>query len=723
MKIVNVETMRQIEQATDGRGHSYAAMMDLAGGAVADVAMALMLREPEAAVLVLVGPGNNGGDGLVAARALLEAGHQITVYIWKRDTKGDANFRSLRRRRRGINILWAENDPDWAKLREEVRRTDLIIDALLGTGATRPIEGKLAELLTTVRAEIQARHTEEAQPGADAVLGVPRFPLMEALALGMEPPRHGQAMSPDPDEDWDDGFDEEDEPEPGTEPWDEDEEDWDEDAEEGGPPLPWLAPPVLAVDCPSGLNCDTGALDPAALRADLTVTFAFPKWGQVQYPGAGACGLLAVTDIGVPADLAEDIPTELVEPDAVSRWLPARPPDAHKGTFGKAMIASGSLSYTGAAYLSASAAVRSGLGLVTLAVPAPLHAALAGALPESTWSLLPGPDGTHTAEGVPPLLARLQGYDALLVGPGLTTAEGACRFVAALFAPDGLPLEAWARRTVVDADALNILTTLPDWPGRLPRESILTPHPGEMARLTGSTAEQVNSQRIATARRWAAEWGHIVLLKGANTVVAAPDGRAGVLPFALPILATAGSGDVLAGAVVAMLAQGLPPYEAAICGAYLHGHAGLLLARRFGSAGAGARDIAEQLPEALRQLHNAYNAAVTDEAGYHRIRSRTAGAGGIQTSFPRLWFIALLPGWPVPRQSCRCGCLTIRAGERVRPLRPRVSPTVPGPPGPPAGPSSRSPTGRYGRAAETHQPAHARLPPCAEPATWLGQPS
>jgi NAD(P)H-hydrate epimerase len=156
---------------------------------------------------------------------------------------------------------------------------------------------------------------------------------------------------------------------------------------------------------------------------------------------------------------------------------------------------------------------------------------------------------------------------------------------------------------VVDADALNLLAKLPEWPSRLPPGSILTPHPGEMARLSGMAVGEVNARRIENGRRWAAQWGHIVLLKGPHTVVAAPDGRTAVLPFALPALATAGSGDVLAGAIVAFLAQGLPAFEAAYLGAYLHGQAGLLLTRATPSGGVVARDILASFPEALRQLY------------------------------------------------------------------------------------------------------------------------
>lgn len=607
MKLVNTQEMRRIEQAADASGHTYAAMMERAGAAVANTAHALVVPHTDQAVLILVGPGNNGGDGLVAAQTLLELGHPVTVYLWKRESRGDELLRKLRQRRRNVSILWADNDADWNKLRQEVGRADLIIDALLGTGVTRPIEGKLAELLTVVREEI-TKARQAAMLSAEQPSDIPYFPIMEAYSVGLPPPA-ASAINEEDEDDFADDYWPDEEEEGGTEEEEAEEEefadeDWQE--EEAAPaPIPWPPKPVLAVDCPSGLNCDTGALDPAALRAELTVTFAYPKWGHVQFPGAGACGLLAVADIGTAPALAEDIQTELVGPTMVKALLPIRPADAHKGTFGKALIVSGSLNYTGAAALSAEAAARAGTGLVTLAIPACLHAALAGYLPEITWLPLPaGPAGTHAADGVTRLIAALPGYQALLVGPGLTTEEDARQFVAGLFdAEKGLSREEWAGRTVVDADALNIVATWPDWPTRLPPQSILTPHPGEMARLLGSTPAAVNAARIATARDCAARWGHIVVLKGPHTVIAAPDGRTAVLPFAFATLATAGSGDVLAGAIVAMLAQGLPPYEAAICGAYLHGQAGLQLARTMRLAGHTAHDIVLQLPDAFYHLY------------------------------------------------------------------------------------------------------------------------
>jgi ADP-dependent NAD(P)H-hydrate dehydratase / NAD(P)H-hydrate epimerase len=618
VKIVNVEEMRQIEQATDAGGQSYAAMMDMAGRSVAETAVQLVLSEEGKSVLVLVGPGNNGGDGLVAARYLLEAGQNVCVYVWRRNVKGDENFQRLKRRRRGVSILWANNDDGFSNLREELKQVDLIVDALLGTGAARPIEGQLAELMHVVWAEVMSRRAGLQEPGMpEELMIMPRFPLAESFSLGVklsEGARRDAALDDLSDDDFfdDDDVDDTDldaELDPaGFSPsdalpddWDDD--DWDDDEDVIRPR--WPVPTILAVDCPSGLNCDTGEVDPSTFPADLTLTFGFVKWGQVQYPGAGLCGMLGVAGIGVRPELADALRTELAGPSDIREWLPVRPMNANKGTFGKVMVVAGSLNFTGAAYLSGAAATRTGAGLVTLAIPAPLHPILASALHETTWLLSPGTEGVHSAAALPALLAALEGYDALLVGPGLTTMPPTAEFVERLFGPEGLSREAWAGKLVVDADALNTLAKLEDWPSRLPPLAILTPHPGEMARLTGMAIDEINRQRIATARQWAAAWGHVVLLKGAHTVVAAPDGRVTVLPFANPGLATAGSGDVLAGAIVAMLAQGLPAFEAAVCGAYTHGHAGLLLLRSNLAAGVVAGDLLPRLPEALSQLYQA----------------------------------------------------------------------------------------------------------------------
>jgi NAD(P)H-hydrate epimerase len=383
-------------------------------------------------------------------------------------------------------------------------------------------------------------------------------------------------------------------------------------------------PMIIAVDCPSGLDCDTGQLDPAALPADATVTFAAVKRGQLVFPGAEAVGDLAVADIGLSdRNLAalDGVKLELATPESVRPWLPARPRNAHKGTFGRVLVVAGSVNYTGAAYLAGAAAYRAGAGLVTLAVPAPLYAILAGQLPEATWLMLPHDMGVIDAPAAEMLRKEYERTRALLIGPGFGTEKHTADFMRRWLGVDeragqrrgGLGFLAPAEPepeaaaalppVVVDADGLKLLAQIDGWARRLPAGAVLTPHPGEMAVLTGLDKDAIEADRLGTALKFAADWGHVVVLKGAFTVVAAPDGRATVMPFATAALATAGTGDVLAGAVAGLLAQGLAPYEAAAAGAYLHGLAGVLAAQALGSTAAVmAGDVLDGLIEAMASL-------------------------------------------------------------------------------------------------------------------------
>ncbi len=547
MKVVTVDEMRHIETQSDAGGHSYEAMMEQAGRAVAGAIIAR--RDVKGRpVLVLVGPGNNGGDGLVAARYLTKAGARVTCYLLRsRDPAEDKNFRLVQEGE--MDVLLAEEDGDRDDLRSLARKAVVIIDALLGTGTRLPLRGTLAEILDVVGQNLSTRKE-------------PRPTRLTSLASGFDSGAFDRAF-------------------------------------------------VVGVDGPTGLDYESGELDKVALSADLTVTFAYPKRGHFRFPGAGALGELVVADIGTDSALAEDIPLEVVTPALVRSWLPERPMNAHKGTFGRAMIAAGSVNYTGAAYLSGASAARAGVGLVTMALPAAIHEAVAAQLPEATYLLLPNELGVIAEGAARVLIERLDDYDALLVGPGLGQEQETVGFVTALL--DGVeerhavgfggagPDQA-RRHTlpplVIDADGLNILSRLAEWPKRLPSGTILTPHPGEMARLMAAEIESVQADRVAVAREQAAAWGHVIVLKGAYTVVAAPDGRAVIEPFANPGLATAGTGDVLAGTVVSLRAQGLDAFEAAAVGAYLHGLAGEWARKEMGVAGMVAGDVLARLPRA-----------------------------------------------------------------------------------------------------------------------------
>jgi ADP-dependent NAD(P)H-hydrate dehydratase / NAD(P)H-hydrate epimerase len=538
LKVFTVSEMVAAEKAADAAGVSYAQMMENAGRGVAE---AMRERYPLArqSALILVGPGNNGGDGLVAGRYLAEAGADVAFYLFRRrDAATDDNF--AKAQAMGLFTLLAENDGGYRALRHRLAVTDLLIDALLGTGVSRPIEGELAAMLR----QVKTRLAELDQNGRAADNGEARPSLTSTTAVNAAPPRR---------------------------------------------------PVVVAVDCPSGLNTDNGELDPLALPADLTVTFAGPKRGHFIFPGAAACGELVVVDIGISADLPEvqAVNVELVTAAAARDLLPPRPAAGHKGTFGSALIAAGSGHYWGAPILAGRAAYRAGAGLVALAVPSSVRPVAAGQLPEATYPPLPdtamlGPASARY------LGERFYGYSALLVGPGLSEAAD---FMTALLAQADLP------PLVVDADGLNLLAATADWPAKLPPETILTPHPGEMARLMDvSAAEVKEADRVELARKKAAEWHCVLLLKGAYTVVAAPDGRCSLMPFANPVLATAGSGDVLAGVIVALRAQGLDAFDAAVLGAYWHGAAGELASEAVGRAGLLAGEIADWLPEVRLRL-------------------------------------------------------------------------------------------------------------------------
>ncbi|MHB1319685.1 MAG: NAD(P)H-hydrate epimerase, partial [Anaerolineae bacterium] len=344
MRLLSVAEMRALEAGADAAGHTYARMMAQAGAAVA---LAIEEREPieGRAIVVLVGPGNNGGDGLVVARLLQERGAKVIAYLSAaRDVASDDVFREAIAA--GVEVMIDDQD----SLRRAIPQADVLIDALLGTGAAPPLRGAVAEILQTVRAAlVPARHT--------------LTPVKVAVPLW----RH--------------------------------------------------RPCIVAVDGPSGLDFDTGEIDPLALDASLTVTFAAPKWGHVRLPGAAKVGELLVADIGIPESVAVPAGPTLATPDVVAEWLPPRPAGANKGTFGKAMVVAGSSNYTGAAVLSASAALRAGAGLVTLALPGNLHPAVVAAVPEATYVLLPHTLGVVNEHAVPVLRDSLEGYTALLIGP------------------------------------------------------------------------------------------------------------------------------------------------------------------------------------------------------------------------------------------------------------------------------------------------------------------
>lgn len=534
-RIVTCEQMRAIERAADANGHTFARMMDRAGEAVAEVIAARISPVEGKRICILVGPGNNGGDGLVAGRILAERGAQVGFYLVKPRAEPDANLAAVRDRQ--LLIAQAGEDQRGRVLKKLLASAEVVVDAVLGTGFRLPLAGEAQQVLAMTGLELAARAER-----------------------------------------------------------------------------PW----VVAIDCPSGVDADSGEQAPEALAADTTVTLAAVKQGLIQFPAAALTGDLLVGDIGLEPSMPEleAIRSFLVEAEDVGEWLPPRPADAHKGTFGRALVVAGSSNFPGAAALAGLGAYRVGAGLVTLAVPSPVQAGIVPLLPEATWVLLPHDTGVIAGDAAALVLRELSSSQAMLIGPGLGHEETTREFLARLLGQRGKPgigfytSEGSESRgsaplppLVIDADGLRLLSSLDDWSTRLPRFTVLTPHPGEMAVLTGLSKEAIQHDRLGVARAWAERWGQIVVLKGANTVVATAEGEAFVIPFATAALARGGTGDVLAGAIAGLMAQGMPAARAAVAGAFLHGLAGELAAMNAGTtASVLAGDVADTLPQAIAEV-------------------------------------------------------------------------------------------------------------------------
>jgi len=514
VKIVTVEQMLELERRSAAAGSPPEVLMESAGLAVAKGAAEFLGDIIGRSVLVLVGPGNNGGDGLVAARHLHDWGARIHLYLVNRKTQTDKNF-SLDMER-GMAWTDAAGDGDLSIFDKVLSSADMVIDALFGTGKIRPLEGTVKQMLERVSA------AKESRPGLN----------------------------------------------------------------------------ILAIDLPSGLDADTGAVDPACLFADLTITLGYPKVGLFRFPGAARLGRLQIADIGIPAGLAEGINTELITTESARNLLPPRPLDANKGTFGRLLVVAGCINYIGAAYLACEGAMRVGTGLVTLATPKSLQPLLAGKLVETTYIPLPESEpGVIGKEAAPLVREQIASYDAMLLGCGLGQHPATVQFLGDLLFDGSLctPL-------VIDADGLNMLSQITRWWQMLPGKAVLTPHPGEMSRLTGMPIPGIQKDRLEAARKAAIEWKQTVVLKGAHTVVASSDGQARISGTANPGLASAGTGDVLSGVIAGLMAQGLRPFDAATSGVYLHAMAGELVRAEVGEAGMVAGDLLPRLPLVIKRI-------------------------------------------------------------------------------------------------------------------------
>jgi len=515
VKIVTATQMTAIEQASERAGVSTDTLMENAGLAVAqgarDMAGAAGVR-----IMVLVGPGNNGADGLVAARHLRRWGAEVICFVVGGRPEPDPKLALALEY--GVRIIDVAS-PSGLELM--MARSALVIDAVLGTGRARPFEGPVKQTMQCL----------------DNVRSASKPPIL------------------------------------------------------------------LALDLPTGLNADTGEVDQLGVPCDVTFALGYPKVGLLNFPGTEHAGDMRVLDIGVPPGLKEetDIQLESLERRWVSEHLPQRPFDSHKGTFGHVLVVAGSRNYVGAAYLASQASVRAGAGLVTLATPEDVYPIAAAKSTEPIHLPLPDDDGRVSAHAAQTLREGSRRYDNIVVGCGLGLSDGTVSFVEdLLFNQESSGLSELP--ALVDADGLNNLARIEAWQERERGPMVLTPHPGELATLTGLSTAEIQKDRIAVTREYATKWNVTLVLKGANTLIGQSDGAVRVASFANPGMATGGTGDVLSGIIGGLMAQGLAPNIAAASGVYLHGEAGREVASRLGDAGMAASDLLLEVPSSLRWI-------------------------------------------------------------------------------------------------------------------------
>lgn len=493
-----------LDRETEARGVPVSVLMERAGLAVAHAAVDLAGGAYGRRAVVVCGKGNNGGDGLVAARYLAGWGMGVAVLLLPDPSTlrepAAANFHRLGPARMR-SLQFSES-----ALARELERADVAIDGIFGTGFRGLAEGEQA-------AAIEILNESDV--------------------------------------------------------------------------------PVVAVDIPSGVESDTGMVRGSAVRAATTVTFGGPKVGTLLFPGAAHAGTVEVVDIGFPDDLmVSDI--LVVEREDVSSILPIRQPEDHKRRTGVVLVVGGSRLMSGAPWLVAQGAYRAGAGLVTVAVPEGIASVLQTRLAEATFLRLPeGPAGSVAESGWGILESKLDGFDAVAIGPGLSTEEETPAFVRRLLRESPVPV-------VADADAINAFAGRPGELADRASDAVITPHAGEFGRLFGMPASEILEDRIGLARKAAVETRSVVALKGPRTLVALPEGEVRVNPTGSPTLATGGTGDVLTGVVATYLARGLRPADAATVGVYLHGLAGEIAGETFGE-GTASGDVARALPEAVRR--------------------------------------------------------------------------------------------------------------------------
>ena len=517
VKVATSEEMRSLEGRANRKGVDNSALMEKAGLEIAlDVSREVgFLRG--IGVLILVGPGNNGSDGLIAGMHLSSFGAKVTVILTSERTSFDPIMVKVLQSNAKVFSLCQQNSQEiLSVLDNEVERSHVIIDAIFGIGINREIKGFFAKVLTIVN--------ERRKKGSL----------------------------------------------------------------------------VFAVDVPTGLFSDTGKTDKSFLAPDVTLALGVLKVGHVTQPGASKIGRLRLLDIGIPDNIESSIKTNLITKKMVSKYFIDRPSDSNKGTFGKAFVIGGSENYIGAVGFAAGAAYRAGVGLVTIAVPREISSMLATAIPEATVvpiDCFSGNTHPNITVDTRSLYKAVSGYSSMLFGCGIGLSRQ-----SGLMLEDLVLSEMKLPTVVLDADGLNLMSKVANWWERIPCGTLLTPHPGEMSRLTGIKISEIQSNRQSLCKYYAQKWSTTIVLKGANTVISAPTGETWISPWSDPVLAVAGTGDVLSGLIVGFMAQGISVEKSAVLAVYAHGLAGEQFSKTVGGSGMFASDLLRLLPMCIESL-------------------------------------------------------------------------------------------------------------------------
>lgn len=505
MKVAGRKVVRDIDDTTINKyGIPGLILMENAGRAVSSV---ILDNYPKARnISIFCGGGNNGGDGFVIARHLISSGREVTTYLLKNPSyyKGDAKTNLLALKKISKNVKKITSSF------LNYKKSDLIVDAIFGTGLVSEIKGFQRKIIDKINS---------------------------------------------------------------------------------------LKTPKISVDIPSGLDSDSGRPLGAAVKAAATVTFIVPKTGITIYPGVEYTGKLYIADITTPKKLEENIKTELITFHTCKKMLKSRSGNTHKGTFGHTLVIAGSTGKTGAASLCAHSAVRSGSGLVTIGAPSSVIKSIEEKIVEPmSEGMEDSGAGYLNSSSIDDALSIMEGKTSLAIGPGISTNRATEKFLTELLKKVKVPV-------VADADAINIIAGNKNILRQLKIPVILTPHPGEMARLTAKDNKEIQDNRIEYASGFARKYRCFIVLKGARSIIATPDGKIYINPTGNPGMSSGGMGDVLAGVIAGLISQKYSPLEACILGTFSHGLSGDIVTEKIGRSGITATDVANSVPRALKEIN------------------------------------------------------------------------------------------------------------------------